>query len=766
MRGASLTAVVLALAVPSFAIACRGRGGAISTTTTPSTSSSSSSSSSAAAASVAASASASTSTAASSDPIASVPWQALVAAEAWEPAAHSLSVVPEKETTPAVQLGRVRVAIGRCKKDEAETALKSIKSLREGGAVKPIEDVLARLEVDALLCAERWADALAVQGPAALSARKGAAAAWTRARALEANGDHAGARAAVTEALEGAAAAGLPVGRLIAFRLKSLRGIAVSPEVTRAIDADRKKLFVEHPSTFDAAAKEGEPQTAPAMTADDWLSRARSLAAANRPEDALHAIDAAASAGAPPRKVARARGHALWAAKSWVRAEPLLRAAAAMGKDEDANEDTFLAARAKSRAGDDPGAIVAYEALAKAKPTSHWGAEAAYLAAHLRYLAGSWKDAVVAFDKYLQGPWAKGKDQENNVREAKRARAIALLEGGSPGLARKIFHGLAADSKEAYPRARLELLEAIAAERSHDKSGAIAIYAKLSANEPWSFMDLAARARLSRLGETRTPWPSGPVPQSSPPALDEDVRLLDASGLRRDAYARLSARGLPKDDLARCALQEAFDAGWDAYRTGLKFSLDGAPDGANGARWRCAFPTPWSSIVTALEKREGIPHGLLHALLRQESGFRVEVVSFAGAVGVAQLMPYTAVATAKPLGLELDPTDIAALQAPYLQLDLAARHVHALFVELAGENADAAKKSDVIPLVVAAYNGGAAAVKRWSKEAGTLDADVYIERIPFVETRGYVARVLGNLVRYAILAGAETPTLPAKLPIP
>ncbi|MGZ3450896.1 MAG: lytic transglycosylase domain-containing protein [Polyangiales bacterium] len=761
MRGVAW--IVLALAAP---LACRGRGGGVSTTTTPSTSSSSVASVASASASSSASGSASASALASIDPIASVPWTALVAAEAWEPAAQAMAAAPGKESSPAMRLGRVRVAVGRCTKDEGDVALRLIKSLREGGTHKPIEDVLAGLEVDALLCAERWADALAVQGPAALSARKGAAAAWTRARALEANGDHAGARAAVSGAIDGAANAGLPAGRLIAFRLKVLRAMPASVEITRAIDADRKKLFIEHPAAFDAAAKDGEPQTAPAMSGEDWLQRARALANANRPEDALHAIDAAASAGIPARKVARARGHALWAAKSWVRAGTLLQAAAAMANDEDANEDAFLAARAKSRAGDDPAAIVAYEALAKSKPGSRWGAEAAYLAAHLRYLAGNWKDALAAFDKYLQGPWAKAPNQEANVREAKRARAIALLEGGSPALARKQFHALVSESKESYPRARLELLEAIAAERGHDKAGAIAIYSRLSASEPWSWMDLAARARLSRLGETRAPWPSGPVAHASPPALDEDVRLLDSAGLRRDAYARLSARGLPKDDLARCSLFEAFDAGWDAYRTGLKFPLDGPPDAANGPRWRCAFPTPWSAIVTALEMREGIPRGLLHALLRQESGFRVEVVSFAGAVGVAQLMPYTAIATATPLGIHLDPTDIAALQAPYLQLDLAARHVHALFVELAGENADSAKKADAIPLVIAAYNGGSGAVKRWSKEAGTLDADVYVERIPFVETRGYVARVLGNLVRYAILEGAQTPSLPQKLPVP
>ena len=68
--------------------------------------------------------------------------------------------------------------------------------------------------------------------------------------------------------------------------------------------------------------------------------------------------------------------------------------------------------------------------------------------------------------------------------------------------------------------------------------------------------------------------------------------------------------------------------------------------------------------------------------------------------------------------------------------------------------------------MIGAYNAGAGAVKRWMREAGTMDADVFLERTPFLETRGYVARVLGNLVRYAVITGSPTPVLPRKLPLP
>ncbi|MEO7093602.1 MAG: lytic transglycosylase domain-containing protein, partial [Polyangiales bacterium] len=245
--------------------------------------------------------------------------------------------------------------------------------------------------------------------------------------------------------------------------------------------------------------------------------------------------------------------------------------------------------------------------------------------------------------------------------------------------------------------------------------------------------------------------------------LSPPIELLANAGLVRDARALVPKTG--GDDESRCATFTQIEAGYDAYLIGQKLPVSKPLETAPWV-WTCAYPRPYDDVVAALEKREHLPRGLMHAILRQESGFRVEVVSPAGAVGIAQLMPFTAAATAKQAGTTLDETDVAALQAPFLQLDLSARHLHALFIELGaplGSEDDPDKVARVVPLVFAAYNAGAGAVKRWLGEAGTMDADVFIERIPFIETRGYTARVLGNLVRYAIFAGERPPVMPAKL---
>jgi soluble lytic murein transglycosylase len=67
-----------------------------------------------------------------------------------------------------------------------------------------------------------------------------------------------------------------------------------------------------------------------------------------------------------------------------------------------------------------------------------------------------------------------------------------------------------------------------------------------------------------------------------------------------------------------------------------------------------------------------------------------------------------------------------------------------------------------VPLAVAAYNAGPEAVEKWSARAKGLDVDMFVETIPYLETRGYVVHVMGNLARYGYVAKGEAglPTLP------
>ena len=128
--------------------------------------------------------------------------------------------------------------------------------------------------------------------------------------------------------------------------------------------------------------------------------------------------------------------------------------------------------------------------------------------------------------------------------------------------------------------------------------------------------------------------------------------------------------------------------------------------------------------------------------MRQESGFDPAAVSPARAVGLMQLLPETA----RPIADELSlPHDDARLTSPPYAIRVGARLLRKLLDQFHGN----------VALAVAAYNGGAESVERWLSRAPAMQLDGFVERIPFKETRDYVARVMGNLARYGYLANGE-----------
>ncbi|NJK64885.1 MAG: transglycosylase SLT domain-containing protein [Synechococcaceae cyanobacterium SM2_3_1] len=135
---------------------------------------------------------------------------------------------------------------------------------------------------------------------------------------------------------------------------------------------------------------------------------------------------------------------------------------------------------------------------------------------------------------------------------------------------------------------------------------------------------------------------------------------------------------------------------------------------------------------------------VIAALIRQESRFEPEIESVAGALGLMQVMPSTGAWIAGQLGLQqytlTYPGDNLYLGAWYLD------YTHRTY-------------NDNTVLALASYNGGPGNVAKWLNQLGFSDPDVFIEKIPFLETRGYVKAVLGNYWNYWQLYTQEGETL-------
>ncbi|HDN27343.1 MAG TPA: lytic murein transglycosylase, partial [Thioploca sp.] len=115
---------------------------------------------------------------------------------------------------------------------------------------------------------------------------------------------------------------------------------------------------------------------------------------------------------------------------------------------------------------------------------------------------------------------------------------------------------------------------------------------------------------------------------------------------------------------------------------------------------------------------------------RQESAFRAEARSHAGALGLMQLMPATGRAVARKLGLKLK--NRRAILDINTNIRLGTAYLRQMLDRFDGNHM----------LATAAYNAGPNRAKRWAQKNNCLPADIWVELIPFNETRKYVRRVL------------------------
>lgn len=151
--------------------------------------------------------------------------------------------------------------------------------------------------------------------------------------------------------------------------------------------------------------------------------------------------------------------------------------------------------------------------------------------------------------------------------------------------------------------------------------------------------------------------------------------------------------------------------------------------------------------------RYGLDPNLLLAVMRVESVYDAEIVSYAGAIGLLQIMPRTGRLIAHQLGLHDFHTD--DLLDPRTNIELAAWYLSSLITRFEGR----------VPLAIAAYNGGPHNVRRWMEEYGPdMPLDAFLERIPFDQTYRYVRRVLSHYVVYRAQQGLTMTPLEVTLP--
>jgi soluble lytic murein transglycosylase len=515
--------------------------------------------------------------------------------------------------------------------------------------------------------------------------------------------------------------------------------------------------YATHPYADEALARL-EALTPPVrLTLAEHLRRARSLQGEGQATRALEELEKAEARklvkAASRAEVALVRAQALFSTGRGEEAEKSL-AEARQGSAAVAAEAALVAARRVLRS-DNAKARELMAALEKRYPKESAAEEAGFLGAWLDLQNGRFDEAVKGFAQY----------ETRYVRSRRRDeslwfQSLALLRLEKYAEARTLLTRLV----DSFPRSSLGPQARYWMARSQELGGAAVevtgpAYEAVISESPHTFYALLASERLRALGRMPpAPFPEPPrsLTVSQPPELQLAVALTQA-GLFPDAAEEVESRSSRIRSAEQAlpfvhALLQLGEYG-HAHRVaarhlwGRAFTVR-APDAL-----AAFYPKAYASAVESAATRHEVEKHLVWAIMRRESAFRPEVASAADARGLMQIIPPTGTAIAEKLA-EPRPNP-AELFSPDLNIRYGAWYLSQLM-----------KRFSHPVLAAAAYNAGPTAVMRWTKEKGALPLDLFVEEIPFKETRGYVKQVVADLYLYRTFYGGGTERPPLGLTVP
>ncbi|KAF0234026.1 MAG: soluble lytic murein [Desulfovibrionaceae bacterium] len=218
------------------------------------------------------------------------------------------------------------------------------------------------------------------------------------------------------------------------------------------------------------------------------------------------------------------------------------------------------------------------------------------------------------------------------------------------------------------------------------------------------------------------------------PELAERELAALAAQYPKDASVALRQARLATDQGNHLAAVRAVSrAYWPCLTRGSRQDLQPLRD--------IVYPNRFEELVTRNLVGTDVDPNIIRGLIRQESFFEPDAVSGAGAVGLMQVMPATARTLLEKLGEKGFRPE--SLKDPAVNVRIGVRFFLERYEEYGGN----------LPLTLASYNAGQVKVRVWKEFLGGIDPELFVEFIPYTETRDYVKRILGNQAMYLMLYG-------------
>ena len=421
-------------------------------------------------------------------------------------------------------------------------------------------------------------------------------------------------------------------------------------------------------------------------------------------------------------------------------------------------ERLFVLSQYQRSAKNDSAMFQSLEELNQRHPQSKWAEEGLMQAGNYYWVQLDRLKAASYYQKVLD-TFPDGKNAYNaEWRVAWVAYLVRQPDAGEKLKAFLLKYPVSADSVDAlYWLGRIS-------ERGGNPAHARSFYDKAVARFPQTYFGMAAADRLAKLG----PGEENPAEflDKIPPArplrsFDEPIppsgagRWARAQALRSIAFdgsAELElkngffATGSPRFLLE--AAQAAFDQGH--FASGMAYARLAAPSFDSrkfnelplGA-WKALYPLPYEAQLRREAEKNGLDPMIVAGLIRQESTFQADIVSYANAYGLMQLLPKTAKLMAKERRVKYAKSKL--FDANY-NLELGTYYFKGL-MDLTGTTEYA----------LAAYNAGEDRIALWKSERTYDEIPELVESIPFSQTRDYVQIVLRNAALYRMIYPSSAP---------
>lgn len=411
-------------------------------------------------------------------------------------------------------------------------------------------------------------------------------------------------------------------------------------------------------------------------------------------------------------------------------------------------EAAFLSAKALQRSGNRIEAVQTFEGLRRNSPKADFAAKAAFRIADMAEGDG---DTLKARDLYhtFYMDFPKNKLADDALW---KEGWFTYLEKDYKG-ASILFLKLLAE----YPSSEFADTVTYWAGRSVEKAGmtedAVRHYTSVINNYPLSYYAAISRGRLPvplpLQVKTTSYTPKQHLPERYVSFHLNKGKTLLGLGFREDASAEFSLAESRCDDKGTLLdIARLFAETGDYHKVqrvmvkGFQEYLREDLGQANNEIWRFSFPTGFSDDIRVNAGTNSLNPYLVHAIIREESSYRMDAVSRAGAIGLMQLMPTTGRNMSKQAGFKDYSTQ--TLYRPEVNIAFGSLYLKMLIEDYKGN----------VPLSVASYNAGPNAVSTWISRYGTDEMDEFIEKIPYPETRNYVKKVLRSYDVYERLYGS------------